>query len=155
MLEILVDADGCPVKKEIYRVARRHGLRVRLVSNARMSVPSDDRIEQVIVEGRLDAADDWIVEHAGENDIVITADIPLAARCLTRGARVIAPTGRPFTEEGIGDAMAGRELRSHLRDLGDITGGPAPFVQKDRSRFLHCLDEVIRKILRSRPRETS
>jgi uncharacterized protein len=144
MLEIYVDADGCPVKEEVYRVAQRHGLRVTLVANSRMRIPAGDWIELVVVGGRFDAADDWIVEHAGPDDIVITGDIPLAARCLKNGARVIGTTGRPFTEENVGEALATRELLSHLRDLGTVTAGPAPFDRRDRSRFLHRLDETIR-----------
>ncbi len=146
MIKIFIDADGCPVKQEVYRVARRYGAKVVLVSNSRMRTPQEDWIEAVVVEGQFNAADDWIVGQAGGDDIVVTADIPLASRCLAKGARVLSPTGRVFSEEGIGDAMATRDLLSHLRDLGEITGGPAPFDKKDRSRFLQRLDETIQAI---------
>ena len=148
MINIFVDADGCPVKQEVYRVARRYGLKVTLVSNSRMRTPQEDWLKVIVVEGQFNAADDWIVEHVGENDIVITGDIPLASRCLEKGAQVLAPTGRVFREEGIGDALATRELLSHLRDLGTITGGPAPFAKRDRSRFLQHLDETIQALRR-------
>ena len=146
MSEIFIDADGCPVKPEVYRVAKRYGLKVNLVSNSRMRAPQEDWLEVVIVEGQFNAADDWIVEHAGEDDIVITGDIPLASRCLEKNARVLSPAGRIFTKESIGEALAGRELLSHLRDLGTITGGPAPFAKRDRSRFLQRLDETVQAI---------
>ena len=147
-VNIFVDADGCPVKTEVYRVAKRYGLKVTLVSNSRMGAPQEDWLEAVIVDGQFNAADDWIVEHVSENDIVVTGDIPLAARCLERGARVLAPTGRIFTRESIGEALAGREFLSYLRDLGNITGGPAPFGKRDRSRFLQRLDEMIQAVPR-------
>ena len=146
MSEIFIDADGCPVKPEVYRVAKRYGLKVNLVSNSRMRAPQEDWLEVVIVEGQFNAADDWIVEHAGEDDIVITGDIPLASRCLEKNSRVLSPAGRIFTKESIGEALAGRELLSHLRDLGTITGGPAPFAKRDRSRFLQRLDETVQAI---------
>jgi uncharacterized protein YaiI (UPF0178 family) len=146
MLEIFIDGDGCPVKQEVYRVAKRYGLKVNLVSNARMRAPREDWLETVIVEGQVNAADDWIAEHAGEDDIVITGDIPLASRCLEKEARVLSPAGRIFTAESIGEALASRELLSHLRDLGTITGGPAPFEKRDRSRFLQRLDETVQAI---------
>lgn len=148
MCEIFVDADGCPVKPEVYRVAQRHGLGVTVVSNSRMRVPREGWLKLVIVEGQFDAADDWIVEHVTGNDIVITGDIPLAARCLRRGAAVLDTRGGLFAEDSIGNALASRALLSHLRDLGGITGGPAPFEKKDRSRFLHRLDETIKTILK-------
>lgn len=148
MLDIYIDGDGCPVKQEVYRVARRHGLAVTLVANSRMATPPWDWVRLVVVGGRFDAADDWIVEHAGMDDIVISADIPLASRCLKKGAHVIGTTGRAFTEENIGEALATRELLSHLRDLGETTGGPAPFDARDRSRFLHRLDETIQAVKR-------
>ena len=151
MLHIFVDADGCPVKDEVYRVARRHGLEVTVVSNARMRIPGDDRFTLVVVGDRFDAADDWIVEHAGTDDIVIAADIPLASRCLRKGALVLDQRGGTFDEDNIGPALANRELMSHLRDLGNITGGPPPFGARDRSRFLHRLDETIRAIRRRNP----
>jgi len=146
---ILIDADGCPVKEEVYRVASRYGLDVKVVSNSWMRVPDQDGIELVVVGNRFDAADDWIVEQAGESDIVISADIPLASRCLEKGARVLGPTGRPFDQDNIGDLMASRELLSQLRDMGTVTGGPAPFSKKDRSRFLQRLDEAVQAVLRA------
>jgi hypothetical protein len=150
LLDIYIDADGCPVKEEVYRVARRHDLKVTLVTNSRMRIPPEDRIEQVVVEGGFDAADDWIVEHAAADDVVVTADIELAARALRTGALAIDPRGRVFTEESIGEALATRDLMSHLRDLGTITGGPPVFERKDRSRFLHRLDEIIQVVRRKR-----
>jgi uncharacterized protein len=148
LLHIFIDADGCPVKQEVYRVAKRHGLKVTLVSNSRMRTPQEDWLEAVVVDGQVNAADDWIVEHVGENDIVITEDIPLASRCLEKDARVLAPSGRVFTKESIGEALATRDLLSYLRDLGTIRGGPAPFEKRDRSRFLHRLDETIHAVRR-------
>jgi len=145
---IFVDADGCPVKQEVYRVAGRHGLRVTLVSNSRMRVPEDDWIRLEVVSGGFDAADDWIVEHAGADDIVVTADIPLADRCLKKGVRALTPKGKIFTEDSIGEVMASRELLSYLRDMGTITGGPAPFSPKDRSAFLHALDQLVKVVVR-------
>jgi uncharacterized protein YaiI (UPF0178 family) len=152
VLEIYVDADGCPVKDEVYRVARRHGLKVYVVANSSMSVPMDERIEQVVVGGRFDAADDWIAERIGKGDIAITADIPLAARCLEKGARVLHPKGQPFTEDSIGDALASRELMSQLRQAGLASGGPAPMGKPDRSRFLASLEDAIRAAGRGRSR---
>ncbi|MGC8723883.1 MAG: YaiI/YqxD family protein [Acidobacteriota bacterium] len=149
MPEVFVDADGCPVKKEIYRVAGRHGLEVTLVSNSRMQVPDEAWIRLVVVHGGFDAADDWIVEHASAGDIVVTADIPLADRCLKKGLRALTPTGKVFTQDSIGEAMASRELLSYLREMGTVTGGPAPFSPKDRSRFLHELDQLIKDALKS------
>ncbi len=146
MLKIFVDGDGCPVKQEVYRVAKRYGLKVTLVSNSRMRSPQEDWLEIVVVDGQFNAADDWIVEHASENAIVITGDIPLASRCLEKGAQVLGPTGRVFTRDSIGEALASRELLSHLRNLGTITGGPAPFEKRDRSRFLQRLDEMIQAV---------
>jgi hypothetical protein len=149
MINIFVDADACPVKQETGRVAKRHGLRVTLVTNSRMRIPQESHIELVVVEGQFDSADDWIVEHVAKNDIVVSTDIPLAARCLEKGARVLAPTGLVFTEDSIGDALASRAISAHLRELGTITGGPAPFEKRDRSRFLQRLDEVIQAALRA------
>ncbi len=149
MPEIFVDADACPVKQEIYRVARRHALRVKLVSNSWMQTPPDERIELVVVGDGLDVADDWIAEHVGDGDIVITADIPLAARCLEQGAIALGHKGRAFTEDMIGEALASREILSQMRDVGIATGGPPPFQKKDRSRFLHALDEAIRRVQRN------
>jgi uncharacterized protein YaiI (UPF0178 family) len=151
VLHIYVDADGCPVKDEIYRVARRHALSVTVVTNTRIFVPQDDRIALEVVGGRFDAADDWIVEHAAADDIVVTADIPLASRCLSAGAVVLDQRGGLFTEDNIGSALANREMMSQLREMGTITRGPAPFDPRDRSRFLHRLDETIRAIRRRNP----
>lgn len=148
MLHILVDADACPVKEEVYRVARRYGLRITLVANSTMRVPSDALLDLVIVQEGLDVADDWIAEQAGRDDIVVTADIPLAARCLLKGAQVIGTTGRAFTEDNVGNALATRDLMAGLRDAGSITGGPPPFQRKDSSRFLQTLDSIIQEIKR-------
>ncbi|MFC2045384.1 YaiI/YqxD family protein [Chloroflexota bacterium] len=146
MPEILVDADACPVKQEVYRVAKRYGLKVMLVANSPINIPEDDGISLLVVNDQLDAADDWIVDHATRNDIVITGDIPLAARCLKIGARVLGPKGGIFTETNIGDALATRDLMTHLRDIGIDTRGPASFKKRDRSLFLQSLDTVIRAI---------
>ena len=146
MLNIYVDADACPVKEEVYRVARRYALNVILVANAPQRIPDDERFALVVVREGMDVADDWIAEHAGEGDIVITADIPLAARCLRNGARVIGTTGRPFTEDNVGDALATREILAELRGAGELTSGPPPFEKKDRSRFLQALDTAIQAI---------
>jgi len=151
VLNLFVDADGCPVKEEIYRVARRHDLGATIVANVRMRIPEEDRFTLVVVGDRFDAADDWIVVRASRDDIVITADIPLASRCLVKGAIVLDQRGGVFTEDNIGDALANRELLSHLRNLGTITGGPPPFSPRDRSRFLHRLDETIRAVRRRNP----
>jgi uncharacterized protein YaiI (UPF0178 family) len=148
-MTIYIDADGCPVKNEVYRVAKRFGLKVYLVSNSRMGIPQGELFELVIVNGGFNAADDWIVEQVRDNDIVVSSDIPLAARCLEKGARVIDPKGRVFSKETIGDALANRELMAYLRDMGDVTGGPAPFEKRDRSRFLQGLDEVIQAAVRA------
>ena len=143
MIKIYVDADGCPVKDEVYRVARRYALKVYLVSNSPIRIPEEDLFELVIVKGQFDAADDWIVEHVSANDIAVSSDIPLAARCLAKGARVLDPKGRVFTQESIGGVLANRDLMAHLRDLGNFTGGPGPFAKRDRSRFFQSLDNVI------------
>jgi hypothetical protein len=151
LLHIFVDADACPVKEEVYRVARRCRLEVTLVANSWMRVPDERGIALEVVAGGFDAADDWIVDHVRPDDIVVTADIPLASRCLKEGARVMGPTGRPFTEDNIGDAVATRELLSELRDSGQITGGPPPLEKRDRSRFLQQLDHVVQAIRREHP----
>ena len=148
MTAIFVDADACPVKSEIYRVAERYGLKVHVVSNSYLNVPRDPRIELVVVSDSFDAADNWIAERAGEGDVVITADIPLADRALKKGSAVIGNTGVPFTTASIGMAMANRELLSNLRAMGEVTGGPRPMNQRDRSRFLSALDETVQKIRR-------
>ena len=149
MTVIYVDADACPVKEEVYRVARRCDLRVVLVANAWMRVPLDQRFELVVVEEGPDEADDWIAEHAGRGDIAISADIPLAARCLEAGARVLDPRGREFSEDSIGTALADREVLAGLRDAGLIGGGPPPFSARDRSEFLQSLDRAVQQIRRS------
>jgi uncharacterized protein YaiI (UPF0178 family) len=148
MLKVYVDADACPVKEEVYRVALRYEWEVKVVANQWMRVPNDGGVELVKVDGGFDAADDWIVEQVGEKDIVVTADIPLAARCLEKGARVLGLKGREFTEDSIGDALATRELMSQLRDMGEVSSGPPPFQKKDRSQFLQALDTIIQAIRR-------
>lgn len=145
-MAIYVDADACPVKAEIYRVAERYRLKVFVVSNSYLSVPRDLRHELVVVSDSFDAADNWIAERVGPNDIVVTADIPLADRSIKAGASVIGNTGVPFTPASIGMAMANRELLSNLRAMGEITGGPKPMTSRDRSRFLSALDEAVQKI---------
>ncbi|MFC3080329.1 YaiI/YqxD family protein [Phenylobacterium terrae] len=145
---IFVDADACPVKDEVYKVARRYGLQVYVVAGAFLMVPKEPRIERVIVEAGPDAADDWIAEQTARGDIVITHDIPLASRCLKAGALVIGPSGRLFTEDSIGQALAGRAIGEHLRSVGEITRGPPPFQAKDRSRFLSALDEAVHRARR-------
>jgi uncharacterized protein YaiI (UPF0178 family) len=146
---ILVDADACPVKEEIYRVAFRTDVPVTIVSNSHLRVPDHPLIARVVVSDAFDAADDWIVDAAGADAIVVTADILLADRCLKAGARVIAPTGRPFTTGSIGAAVATRAIMADLRAGGDAIGGPAPFAKADRSRFLSALDEAIGTIKRA------
>jgi uncharacterized protein YaiI (UPF0178 family) len=149
MLHIYIDADACPVKNEVYRVARRYLLEVTLVANSRMGIPNDPKISLKIVGDGFDAADDWIVEHVRRDDIVITADVLLANRCLKSGARVLGTSGRPFTETNIGSAVAARDLLSDLRGAGEITGGPPPFGKRDRSLFLQKLDEMIQSVRRA------
>ena len=147
-MHIFVDADACPVKQEVYLVAKRYGLDVTLVANSWMRTPNEQWIALAVVGDALDAADDWIVEHVQAHDIVITADILLASRCLQEDARVIGPAGKPFTESNIGDAVATRDLLSQLRDAGETTGGPPPLQKRDRSRFLQQLDETIQSLRR-------
>ena len=148
MLDIYVDADACPVKQEIYRVAKRYGLKVILVSNSWMRTPESSWLELIVVDKGPDVVDDWIVEHADTDDIVISGDIPLASRCLKNGAMVLGNTGLPFDEDNIGDVLSIRDLLHDLREQGMITGGPKPFAKKDRSRFLQALDEMIVKTRR-------
>jgi len=148
MLHIYIDADACPVKQETFHVAERYGLNVTVVANSWMRIPEKKWIELVVVNDKLDAADDWIVLNVCENDIVISGDIPLAARCLKKGALVLGTTGKEFTDSDIGQALATRDLFSELREAGTITGGPAPFQKKDRSRFLQNLDQMIQRIRR-------
>ena len=151
MLTVYVDADACPVKEEVYKVTKRYGLRVAVVANAPLRVPAGPLVELVVRPG-FGAADDWIAEQSGEGDVVVTADIPLAARCLAKGARVLGPRGKPFTEADIGSALALRELMDGLRQGGAITGGPAAMTPKDRSCFLSKLDEMANAVLRAHPR---
>ena len=147
-IRIFVDADACPVKPKIYRVAERYALHVFVVANSFMAVPRSDLIERVIVSEGPDVADDWIVERASENDIVITADIPLAARCVKKGATVIGPTGKPFTDESIGMVLATRDLLTDLRSAGATTRGPPPLSRQDISRFLSTLDLAVTRLKR-------
>jgi uncharacterized protein YaiI (UPF0178 family) len=149
---IYIDADACPVKDEIYRVASRHGLPVSVVAGNFIRVPHDPLIERIAAGSGVDAADDWIAERAGPGDIVITSDIPLASRCVKAGCEVIAPNGKPFTEASIGMTLAVRNLMTDLRSSGEVTGGPKSFAARDRSTFLSALDQAIRRIQRQRPR---
>jgi uncharacterized protein YaiI (UPF0178 family) len=142
-MPIFVDADACPVKDEVYRVARRYAVNVYIVANSPMRVPAEDLVELVVVRGGFDAADDWIAGRIGRGDVAVTADIPLAERCLIRGARVIGPKGSEFNEDSIGHALATRALLDMLRQSGEFGGGPAAFSKADRSRFLAKLDEMI------------
>ena len=151
MIRIYVDADGCPVKPEICKVAKRCGVEAVFVANTWMRIGEGAGQKLVVVDGDFNAADDWIAAQAAANDIVITADIPLAARCLAKGAVVLDPRGGAFTENTIGQALAARELMSHLRDQGQVAGGPAPFEKRHRSRFLQRLDETVRSALRKKP----
>lgn len=150
MLKIHVDADACPVKQEVSKVAKRHALKALFVSNSWMRIPEEGENELVVVEGQFDfnAADNWIVEHVSPNDIVVTTDIPLANRCIQARARVLSPAGLRFTEDNIGQMVATRGLMSELRDEGSVTGGPPPFQPQDRSRFLQILEQVIQDIKR-------
>ena len=147
---IYVDADACPVKDEIYRVATRHGLPVSVVAGQFIRVPQDPMIERIAAGSDMDAADDWIAERAGRGDIVVTSDIPLASRCVKAGAEVIAPNGKPFTEQSIGMTLAVRNLMTDLRSSGEVTGGPRSFAPRDRSAFLSALDQTIRRLQRQR-----
>lgn len=148
MLHIFVDADACPVKKEVYRVAKRYNLNVTLVTNSWMRVPDELWLTLEVVKDGLDVADDWIFERVEKNDIVITADIPLASRCLKKYAFVIGPTGKPFTENNIGNIVATRDLLTNIRSAGEITAGPPPLSKQDRSQFLQQLDNIIQLIRR-------
>jgi len=151
MTTIYVDADACPVKEEAAKVAARHGLAIHFVSNAFMRLPEGENVHRVVVPDGPDVADDWIAERITSSDIAVTADIPLASRCIKEGAHVIGTTGKPFTENNIGSALATRDLLSELRGAGEITGGPPPLEKRDRSRFLQTLDEVIQSVRRKRP----
>ena len=148
MLHIYVDADACPVKDEIYKVADRYDLPVTLVANSYMRHPGGGRVKLVVVEKGLDEADDWIVDQVEKDDIVITGDIPLAARCIDQGARVLGHKGRPFTADNVCEALATRQLLTQLRDQGTMGGGPPPFEKKDRSLFLQQLDQMVNTIRR-------
>jgi uncharacterized protein YaiI (UPF0178 family) len=142
-VRIHIDADGCPVKTEIYRVAKRYGLHVLVVANTWIDTPKDPLVEMVTVGTELNAADDWIAEHAAAEDVVVTTDIPLAARCVAKGAAVLHPTGRRYSENDIGSALAMRDLLMTLRESGMTTRGPAPFQDRDRSQFLQALDTAV------------
>jgi len=148
-ITIYIDADACPVKQEIYRVAERHALKVFVVSNSPIAVPHDEFVERVVVGSGMDEADNWIAERAERGDIVITADVPLASRCVTSGAEVIAPNGRAFTKDSIGMTLATRNLMDSLRSAGAVTGGPKPFAPRDRSSFLSALDQAIVRLTRA------
>lgn len=150
MLHIFIDADACPVKNEVYRVADREGLDVTLVANSPMRIPESPRITLEVVGGGFDEADDWIVDHLQPNDIVITADVLLADRSLKKGARVLGTSGKPFTDDNIGAIVATRNLMADLRGAGEVTGGPRPLTKRDRSRFLQVLHEMIQAIRRDR-----
>src|ERR1700735_2860712 len=154
MISILIDADACPVKQEVYRVAERHALKgtalkVFVVSNSPIAVPRDEMIGRGVVAAGMDEADNWIAERAQRGDIVITADVPLASRCVKAGATVIAPNGRLFTADSIGMTLATRNLMDSLRSAGEITGGPKPFSARDRSSFLAALDQAIVRLKRA------
>ena len=148
-MRIFIDADACPVKDEVYKVAGRYGLMTYVVSNSFIRIPTSTLIERRIVEAGPDAADDWIAEEALPGDIVITNDIPLADRALKAGAAAIAPNGRPFTVDSIGAALAQRSIMEHIRSTGEITGGPKGFEAADRSRFLQTLDTAVQRHRRS------
>jgi len=146
-----VDADACPVKDEIFRVAQRCGLQVLVVSNSPLRLPRHALIEAVVVaRGQFDGADDWIVERITDRDIAVTSDIPLAARCLEKGARALDAKGKVYSPDSIGDALASRELMAHLRAMGEMGGGPPPFTARDRSTFLQRLDDLIQALKRAR-----
>ncbi len=148
MPKIYIDADACPVKDEVYKVAARYQLQVLVVANQWINVPVSPTIEMKVVDGGFDAADDWIVEDSQANDIVITADILLADRCVKKKVRAIGPKGEEFTEDNVGSAVASRELMQNLRHMGEMRGGPAPMDKKARSNFLNKLDQVIQSVKR-------
>ncbi|RTL88458.1 YaiI/YqxD family protein [Ancylobacter rudongensis] len=145
---IYIDADACPVKDETYRVAARHRLKVFLVANSWIAVPREAEVERVVVAAGPDVADDWIVERVEEGDLVITADVPLAARVVAKGAEAIGPTGKPFTAASIGMQLATRNLMADLREAGEITRGPRPFSPRDRSEFLQALERSVQRLKR-------
>jgi len=148
MTEIFIDGDACPVKDEVYAVATRIGLAVVVVANQRIHVPADLGVEMVVVPEGPDAADDWIAEEIRAGDVVITADIPLAARCLEVGALALGTNGREFTDDSIGSALATREIKASIRESGIATGGPPPITNRDRSRFSNVLDRVVHAAMR-------
>jgi len=154
---IYIDADACPVREEAYRVAGRLGLKVFVVSNFSRPIrpPGLPNVQLVMVGEAADAADDWIAEHVAAHDVCVTADIPLASRCLAKGARALTPNGKVWTDANIGNALAGRELSRHLRELGVATRGPAPMDRQDRSRFLSALDTAVRQALRAAAAESA
>ncbi len=149
-IKIYIDADACPVKEETYKVAFRYGLQVFVVSNSFMQIPLSPLIARIIVNAGADIADDWIAEQVIAGDVVVTHDIPLAARILAKDAHAVAPYGRAFTQDSIGMALAQRTLMEHIRSTGEVTGGPAPFSSANRSRFLQSLDQVITREQRRR-----
>ncbi len=148
-IAILVDSDACPVREEVYKVAERHQVRVSIVANSYIRIPDDPLVERVIVNDKFDAADDWIAERAGPKNVVVTADILLAERCVKTGATVLAPTGKPFTENSIGMSVATRAIMADLRAGIGVTGGPAPFSPSDRSNFLSALHAALVRLKRS------
>jgi len=148
-IEILVDADACPVKDEVYRVAQRYGVKVMIIANSPIRIPRDSLVEQVVVGAGPDAADDWIAARAGRGSIVVTADIPLASRCVKTGAEVLTATGKRFTDASIGMALATRNLMDHLRSTGETTAGPKAFSARDRSNFLSALDNAVTRLKRA------
>lgn len=148
---LYIDADACPVKDEVFRVARRYGLKVFVVSNNWINIPRESLIEQVVVDAGPDIADDWIAERATVGDVVITQDIPLADRCLKSGAQAMKSNGQPFTNDSIGSALAGRMVGEHLRSMGVATNGPPPFSSADRSKFLQALDTAVVKARKAVP----
>ncbi|MET0361706.1 MAG: YaiI/YqxD family protein [Sphingobium sp.] len=147
-MRIWVDADACPVKEEVYKVAFRHGVPVTIVSNSPIRIPAHELLDRVVVSDGFDAADDWIAERADARSVCVTADILLADRCLKAGATVLAPNGKPFTTSSIGSAVAVRAIMADLRAGGDVVGGPPPFAKADRSRFLSALDEAVGRLKR-------
>lgn len=151
MTRIFLDADACPVKDETYKVAARFGLHVFVVANQGLRVPLSASIEMVTVDGGFDAADDWIVEHAGRLDVVVTSDILLAERCVKKGVRALNPKGEEYTEDNIGSAVANRELSESLRQMGEMRGGPKPMDKQARSRFLGKLDQILNALKRIKP----
>jgi uncharacterized protein YaiI (UPF0178 family) len=148
MLHVYVDADACPVKEEVYKVAKRYGLEVTLVADSWMRVPEEPWIHLAVVKGGFDAADDWIVEHIEAEDILVSDDIILASRCLAKDSRALSPRGRAFTKDSIGEALATRQFMADLREAGTVTGGPSPFGKTDRSRFLQRFDEIVNAVKR-------